>query len=95
MICGECGYDGGKECILNTGGESIRRCENNIEIDLGKIVCEDGRWMELAQHLVQWRAFTLAVSKLPVLMARSQQFVNIKEANLIRLRENYYTSCNN
>jgi hypothetical protein len=25
------------------------------KIDLREIGCEDGRWMELAQHRVQWR----------------------------------------
>jgi len=30
-------------------------------MDLMEIGCEDGRWMELAQDLVQWWALVLAV----------------------------------
>jgi hypothetical protein len=30
--------------------------------------CEDGRWMELAQDRVQWRALVLAVLNLHVLL---------------------------
>jgi hypothetical protein len=30
-------------------------------LDLMEIGCEDGRWMELAQDSVQWRALVLAV----------------------------------
>jgi hypothetical protein len=33
--------------------------------------CEDGRWMELAQHRVQWRALVLAVLNLRVLLRES------------------------
>jgi hypothetical protein len=31
------------------------------KMDLKEIGCEDGRWMELAQDRVQWRALVLAV----------------------------------
>jgi hypothetical protein len=32
-------------------------------MDLREIGCEDGRWKELAQDRVQWRALILAVLK--------------------------------
>jgi hypothetical protein len=41
------------------------------ELGLREIGCEDGRWMELAQDRVQWRAFVLAVLNLRVLMPES------------------------
>jgi hypothetical protein len=34
--------------------------------------CEDGRWMELAQDRVQWRALVLALLNLRVLLQESQ-----------------------
>jgi hypothetical protein len=34
------------------------------KMDLGEISCEDVRWIELAQYLVQWQALVLTVSKL-------------------------------
>jgi hypothetical protein len=37
------------------------------EMDLRETGCEDGRWMELAQDRVQWRALVLAVLNLRVL----------------------------
>jgi hypothetical protein len=42
--------------------------EDNIEIGLRKIRCEEGRWMELAQDRVQWQALVLAVLNLRVLL---------------------------
>jgi hypothetical protein len=41
-------------------------------MDLREICCEDGRWMELAQDLVQWQALVLAVLNLRVLLPESQ-----------------------
>jgi hypothetical protein len=38
------------------------------EVDLSKIGCEDGRWMELAQDRVQWQALVLTVLNLLVLL---------------------------
>jgi hypothetical protein len=38
------------------------------KMDLREMGCEDGRWMELAQDRVQWRAFVLAVLNLRVLL---------------------------
>jgi hypothetical protein len=32
-----------------------------IKTDLREIGCEDGRWMELSQDRVQWRALLLAM----------------------------------
>jgi hypothetical protein len=40
-------------------------------MDLKEIVCEDGRWMELAQDRVQWQALVLAVMTLLVLLPES------------------------
>jgi hypothetical protein len=41
------------------------------EMDLREMGCEDGRWMELAQDRVQWRALVLAVLNLRVLLPES------------------------
>jgi hypothetical protein len=30
------------------------RCENNITVNLKKIGCENAKWIQLAQHRVQW-----------------------------------------
>jgi hypothetical protein len=40
-------------------------------MDLGKIGCEDGSWMELAEDRVQWQALVLAVLNLLVLLPES------------------------
>jgi hypothetical protein len=37
-------------------------------MDLREIGCEDGKWIELAQHPVQWWAFVLAVMNICVLL---------------------------
>jgi hypothetical protein len=37
-------------------------------MDLTETGCEDGRWMELAEDRVQWRALVLAVLNLRVLL---------------------------
>jgi hypothetical protein len=42
-----------------------------IYISLWETGCEDGRWMELAQDRVQWRALVLAVLNLRVLLPES------------------------
>jgi hypothetical protein len=41
------------------------------KMDLSEIVCEDGRWMELAQDHVQWQALVLVVLNLQVLLPQS------------------------
>jgi hypothetical protein len=41
-------------------------------MDLRETGCEDGRWMELAQDRVHWRALVLAVLNLGVLLPDSQ-----------------------
>jgi hypothetical protein len=45
--------------------------EDNMNVGLRKTGCEDGRWMELAQDRVQWRALVLAVLNLLVLLPDS------------------------
>jgi hypothetical protein len=40
-------------------------------MDLREIGCEDGRWMELAQDRVQWRALMLALLNLRVPLPES------------------------
>jgi hypothetical protein len=61
---------GDKECVQIFGGKSPRKrllgrprkiWENNVEIDLGEISCEDRKWVELAQDRVQWRALASSV----------------------------------
>jgi hypothetical protein len=37
-------------------------------MDLMELSCEDGRWMELVQDRVQWRALVLAVLSLQALL---------------------------
>jgi hypothetical protein len=49
-------------------GRPRRRWEDKIRIDLQKINCDDGRWMELAQDRVQWRGLVLAVLNLRALL---------------------------
>jgi hypothetical protein len=49
-------------------GKPKTRWESNIKMDLREIGCEDGRWIELAQDRVQWRALVLAVLNLGVLL---------------------------
>jgi hypothetical protein len=45
-----------------------RRMEDNIKMDLRKIVCADRRWMDLPQDRVQCRALVLATFNLRVLL---------------------------
>jgi hypothetical protein len=45
--------------------------ESNIGLNLVGKKFENGRWMELAQGRVQWRALVLAVLKLRVLLPES------------------------
>jgi hypothetical protein len=45
--------------------------EGNAKMSLRETGYEDGRWMELAQDLVQWRALVLAVLNLRVLLPDS------------------------
>lgn len=42
-----------------------------MRMDVGNIICDDGRWMELAQDYIQWRAFVLAVLNLQILLSES------------------------
>jgi hypothetical protein len=40
-------------------------------MELRKMGCEDGKWMELAQDRIQWRALVLAVLNLRVLLLKN------------------------
>jgi hypothetical protein len=51
--------------------ECITMWENDIKMELRKTCYEDGRWMELAQDHVQWRALVLAALNLRVLLPES------------------------
>jgi len=68
---------GNKTCVQNFSWEtswnvSYGRQKNtrddNINTDLSEVCCEDGRWMELAQGRVQWRALVLAALSLQILL---------------------------
>jgi hypothetical protein len=59
-------------CLQNIGGETLGPVDRGEDGRiLGKIGCDDGRWMELAQDRVQWRAVVLAVLNLGVLLLGS------------------------
>jgi hypothetical protein len=45
--------------------------EGYIKVGLKEIGYEDGRWMELTQDRVEWRALVLAVLNLRVLLPES------------------------
>jgi hypothetical protein len=45
-----------------------RRWKNNIKITVREMGCKDGRWIELAQDRVRWRALVLAVLNLQGLL---------------------------
>jgi hypothetical protein len=51
---------------VETSGSATR--ELISKMDLREMGYEDGRWMELAQNRVQWRALILAVLNLRVLL---------------------------
>jgi hypothetical protein len=56
-------------------------------MDLREIGCEDGRWMELAQDRVQWRALVLAVLKLRVLLPAVDIPLNVQSiCNCFKLK---------
>jgi hypothetical protein len=64
---------GNKKGIKNTGRETVGerllgKHGRYVMMDLREMVCEAGRWMELAQDSVQWRGFVLAVLNLWVLL---------------------------
>jgi hypothetical protein len=48
-------------------GMSRRRWEDNIKMDLRKIVWEGVDWMRLVQDMVQWRALLNTALNFPVL----------------------------
>jgi hypothetical protein len=49
-------------------GRPRRKRKDEIRIDIQKISCDDGRWMEVAQDRAQWRDLVLAVLNLRVLL---------------------------
>jgi hypothetical protein len=60
------------ETISEWAIEKMRRKWDDDKMDL-KIICRDGRWRELAQDRVQWRAaLVLAMLNLRVLLPESQ-----------------------
>lgn len=36
-------------------------CEDNIKMDIGHIVCEDIKWIELAEYHAQWWTLILVM----------------------------------
>jgi uncharacterized integral membrane protein len=69
-----CGQDP-RENLVIVGVEPsflLQDIHQLINMDLRETGCEDGRWMELAQNRVQWRALVLAVLNLRVLLPESQ-----------------------
>jgi len=41
------------------------RWEDTVKMDLRRTLCEDGRWLDLAQDRVRWLVCVLAVLNLP------------------------------
>ena len=56
------GKPGGKRPL----GRPRRRWDDNIEMDLRKVGCNPGEWIDLAEDRDQWRAYVRAVMKLRV-----------------------------
>lgn len=44
---------------------------SKVGVELTEIGCEDGRWIELAQNLVSWRALVSATLNLRILVPES------------------------
>jgi len=47
-------------------GRQMRRCEDNIKMDVQEVGCEGMDWIELAQDSNRWRAVVNAVMNLQV-----------------------------
>ena len=43
-----------------------RRWEDNIKMDLRKVGCDTGHWIDLAQGRIQWRAYGRTIMNLRV-----------------------------
>jgi hypothetical protein len=70
---------GERKCVQNFDGEitskastqKTEKATDKITINLKEIVCEDGKWIQLAQDHVQQRLFILAVSNFRVPLPQS------------------------
>ena len=47
-------------------GRPTRRWEDNIKVELRKVGCDSGDWVNLAEDRDQWRAYVRAVMNLRV-----------------------------
>jgi hypothetical protein len=68
-----CTHGGGKKCLdvgRPEGNRPLerprRRWEDNIKLDLSEIGIGGANWIQLAQDMVQWRAFVSTVMNLRV-----------------------------
>jgi hypothetical protein len=48
--------------------QTLLRWEDNIEVSLGQVGCESGRWTELSQDCVRYRAVLLVALNLRILL---------------------------
>jgi hypothetical protein len=48
-----------------------KKQDDDFKMDVRKVGCDDGRWIELAQDRVQWQAFVLAVLHFGLLLLNS------------------------
>jgi hypothetical protein len=67
---GSCPVAGFGFSNVDPSGSATRELVNS-KMDLGEIGYEDGRWMELDQDRVRWRALVLAMLILQVLLPES------------------------
>jgi hypothetical protein len=56
-----------------------RRMGGMVQVDFREMDCEDGRWMELPQYRVQWRALILAELNLRVLLPESEVIIKFRK----------------
>jgi hypothetical protein len=74
--------EGHKEYTETFGGETsnLTNWKNEVKMGVGKIVREDGMWMEVGQDRVQWRVLARTVLNLTVLPSQSSR-LGIRVAN--------------